>query len=115
MKIWVDAQLPPTLANWLTSTFGLESAALRDLALRDAQDVEIFEAARAENAVIMTKDSDFIDLVCRLGTPPQILWLTCGNVTNRNLRKLLSATLPDALKQLRQEEAIVEISNAPQT
>jgi predicted nuclease of predicted toxin-antitoxin system len=39
-----------------------------------------------EGLVIMTKDSDFVDLVCRLGVPPQILWLTCGNVTNRNLR-----------------------------
>jgi len=90
VKIWVDAQLPPTLANWISSTFGLEASALRDLSLRDAQDIEIFEAARTENAVIMTKDSDFVDLVCRLGTPPQILWLTCGNVTNRNLRQLIS-------------------------
>jgi predicted nuclease of predicted toxin-antitoxin system len=31
MKIWVDAQLPPTLANWLSATFDLEAAALRDL------------------------------------------------------------------------------------
>ena len=68
MKIWVDAQLPPKLANWLSATFRLDAAALRDLSLRDAQDIVIFEAARAENAVIMTKDSDFIDLVCRLGT-----------------------------------------------
>ncbi len=113
MKIWVDAQLPPTLANWLSATFSLEADALRDLSLRDAQDIEIFEAARTENAVIMTKDSDFIDLVCRLGTPPQILWLTCGNLTNRNLRKLLAATLSDALEQLRQGEMIVEISNSP--
>lgn len=60
----------------------------------------------------MAKDSDCIDLVCRLGTPPQILWLTCGNVTNRSLRKLLTATLPDALEQLRQGTMIVEISNA---
>lgn len=112
MKIWVDAQLPPTLANWLSTTFALETAALRDLALQDAQDLAIFKAARAENAVIMTKDSDFIDLVCRLGTPPQILWLTCGNVTNRYLRQLLSATFPDALELLRQGEIIVEISNA---
>lgn len=111
MRIWIDAQLPPTLANWLFTTFGLEADALRDLSLRDAQDLEIFEAARAENAVIMTKDSDFIDLVCRLGSPPQILWLTCGNVTNRNLQQLLRATLPDALEQLRQGEMIVEISN----
>jgi predicted nuclease of predicted toxin-antitoxin system len=113
MKIWIDAQLPPTLANWLTETFGLEAMALRDLGLRDAQDIEIFAAAQAENVVIMTKDSDFIDLVCRLGSPPQILWLTCGNVTNRNLRKLLTATLSDALEQLRQGEMIVEITNTP--
>lgn len=111
MKIWIDAQLPPTLSNWLAVTFGLEATALRDLELRDAQDIKIFEAARAENAVIMTKDSDFIDLVCRLGAPPQILWLTCGNVTNRNLRQLLTATLPDALERLNQGEAIIEISN----
>ena len=113
MKIWVDAQLPPTLANWLSATFGLEATALRDLSLRDAQDIEIFEAARVENAVVMTKDSDFIDLVCRLGTPPQIVWLTCGNVTNRNLQQLLTATLPNALEQLRKGEMIVEISNTP--
>ncbi|MBF2077889.1 MAG: DUF5615 family PIN-like protein [Synechococcales cyanobacterium T60_A2020_003] len=113
MKIWIDAQLPPTLANWLSENFSLEAVALRDLSLRDAKDIEIFEAARSVSAVIMTKDSDFIDLVCRLGTPPQIVWLTCGNVTNRNLRQLLSATLPDALEQLRQGTMIVEISNTP--
>ena len=111
MKIWLDAQLPPTLANWISSTFSIEAAALRDLSLRDAKDIEIFEAARSEKAVIMTKDSDFIDLVCRLGAPPQILWLTCGNVTNRNLQRLLAATLSDALAQLQQGETIVEISN----
>lgn len=64
MNIWVDAQLPPTLANWLTDNFDLEAAALRELELRDVQDIEIFEAAQTANAVIMTKDSDFIDLVC---------------------------------------------------
>ncbi len=113
MKIWVDAQLPPTLANWLSATYGLDAYALRDLSLRDAKDIDIFASARIENAVILTKDSDFIDLVCRLGTPPQIVWLTCGNVTNRYLHQLLIATLPETLDQLRQGEMIVEISNAP--
>ena len=84
---------------------------LRELGLRDANDIEIFDAAAKEsNVVIMTKDSDFIDLVCRLGTPPQILWLTCGNVTNQSLRHLLTATLPAAIEQLQQGEIIVEIS-----
>ena len=42
MNIWVDAQLPPTLASWLNDTFEVSSIALRDLGLRDAKDVEIF-------------------------------------------------------------------------
>jgi predicted nuclease of predicted toxin-antitoxin system len=113
MNIWIDAQLPPILASWLNTTFEVNAVALRDFGLRDAKDVEIFEAARVANAVIMTKDSDFVDLVCRLGSPPQILWLTCGNVTNRNLRQLLIVTFPDALERLRQGEIIVEISNSP--
>jgi predicted nuclease of predicted toxin-antitoxin system len=112
MKIWVDAQLPPTLASWLNSGFEVEALSLKDLGLRDARDIEIFEAARAANAVIMTKDSDFIDLVCRLGIPPQIIWLTCGNATNRNLRQLLSKTLTDTLEKLQQGEIIVEINNS---
>lgn len=111
MNFWIDAQLPPTLASWLQDTFEVDARALRDLELRDAQDIQIFEAARVANAVVVTKDSDFVDLVCRLGTPPQILWLTCGNVTNRKLRQLLMVTLPDALERLRQGEAIVEITS----
>jgi predicted nuclease of predicted toxin-antitoxin system len=63
MNIWVDAQLPPTLARWISDNFSVETSAVRDLGLRDAKDIEIFEAARIDNFVIMTKDSDFIDLV----------------------------------------------------
>ena len=102
MKIWVDAQLPPTLAVWLQETFPVEAFSLRYLGLRDALDFEIFEAAQREGKglVIMTKDSDFVDLVCRLDQLPQVLWLTCGNVTNRNLRRLLSDTFEQALAEL---------------
>jgi predicted nuclease of predicted toxin-antitoxin system len=110
MIIWVDAQLPPTLAAWIVETFGITALSLKELGLRDAKDTEIFEAAIQPNLVIMSKDSDFVDLVCRLGSPPQILWLTCGNVTNKNLRRILTSTLPDAIIQLQQGESVVEIS-----
>jgi predicted nuclease of predicted toxin-antitoxin system len=109
MIIWVDAQLPPTLAAWLVKTFGVAAFSLKELGLRDAKDTEIFEAARQPNLVIMSKDSDFVDLVCRLGSPPQILWITCGNVTNQNLRRLLSSTFAEAITQLQQGEIVVEI------
>lgn len=100
MKIWIDAQLPPNLAFWLSDTFKVNAKSLKELGLRDAKDSDIFAAARLANVVIMTRDSNFVDLVCRLGSPPQIIWLTCGNVTNRNLRKLLLTTFEDTVKKL---------------
>jgi predicted nuclease of predicted toxin-antitoxin system len=110
MTIWVDAQLSPAIAVWITNTLGLEAVALRDLGLRDAEDPEIFEAARAQQAIVMTKDSDFVDLVERLGPPPQIIWLTCGNTSNLWLREILSTMLPRALELLASGETLVEIN-----
>jgi predicted nuclease of predicted toxin-antitoxin system len=80
------------------------------LGLRDAEDPEIFEAAKAQGVIFMTKDSDFVDLVDRLGSPPQIIWLTCGNTSNVRLREILSSVLPEALELLRSGEKLVEIS-----
>ena len=44
--------------------------ALRDVGLRDAEDLDIFKAAKAQGIIFITKDSDFADLVVRLGSPP---------------------------------------------
>jgi predicted nuclease of predicted toxin-antitoxin system len=110
MTIWVDAQLSPAIAVWITNTLGLEAIALRDLGLRDAEDPGIFEAAKAQQAIVMTKDSDFVDLVERLGPPPQIIWLTCGNTSNLRLREILSTILPRALELLASGETLVEIN-----
>ncbi len=110
MIIWVDAHLSPAIAAWITNTFGITAFPLRDLGLRDAEDPEIFAAAKAQGVIFMTKDSDFVDLVERLGTPPQIIWLTCGNTSNTRLQEILSSTLPEALELLQTGERLVEIT-----
>lgn len=110
MTIWVDAHLSPAISIWISTTFGIRALALRDVGLRDAEDPDIFEAAKAQEVIFMTKDSDFVDLVNRFGAPPQIIWLTCGNTSNARLQEILSATLPEALELLLAGEALVEIS-----
>ena len=94
MTIWLDALLPPSVAPWIASTFGVQAIAVRDLGLRDALDPPIFAAARTANAVVMSKDADFAEMVNRLGSPPQVIWLRCGNTSNAKLRDLLSRELP---------------------
>lgn len=110
MTIWVDAQLSPAIAVWIANTFKITALALRDIGLRDAEDVVIFEAAKAQGIIFITKDSDFVDLVARFGTPPQIIWLTCGNTSNSRLQEILRITLPQALEFLQAGESLVEIS-----
>jgi predicted nuclease of predicted toxin-antitoxin system len=62
----------------------------KDLRLRDARDRDIFFSAREAKAVVLTKDRDLVDLVIQLGSPPQILWATCGNTSNAKLKTILS-------------------------
>lgn len=73
MKIWVDAQISPVIAEWIASTYGVDAVAVRTLRLRDARERDIFISARETNAIIMTKDRDLVDLAIQLGSPPQIL------------------------------------------
>jgi predicted nuclease of predicted toxin-antitoxin system len=112
MRIWVDAQMSPAIAAWITSNYSVTAVAVRDLGLRDADDKEIFEAARQEKAVVMTKDSDFLQLLDKLGPPPQVIWVTCGNTSNSRLKEVLTHTLPKALDLLSFGEKLVEISAA---
>lgn len=113
MKFWLDAQLPPALARYLAETFGVEVQVVRDLGLRDAADRGIFDAARQAGTTVITKDSDFVELVQRLGAPPQIVWVTCGNASNERLMQVFAATFADALEMLAGGAQIVEIADAP--
>ena len=109
MKFWVDAQLPPQLAEWLAVEFQVEANSLRDLGLRDAADLDIFHQARQPGIVLISKDSNFVELVSRFGAPPQLLWVPCGNVTNRRLQAVFTSAGRTAMNLLAEGQAIVEI------
>ena len=111
MKLWLDAQLSPEMAAWIVKTFSVEAIPVRDVGLRDASDLQIFEAAKRAEVVLITKDSDFSNLISRLGSPPQIIWLRCGNTSNEMLRQIFSNTLHNAIALLESGEGLVEISD----
>jgi predicted nuclease of predicted toxin-antitoxin system len=78
MTIWINAQISPELARWLLGRFVVEAVHLKDL---QATDPTIFDAARIADAVVLTKDRDFVDPVRRRGIPPRVIWITCGNTS----------------------------------
>ena len=112
--IWLDAHLSPALANWIAAEFGEAAQSVRDVGLRHAKDKDIFAAARQADAIVMTKDEDFVEMLGRVGPPPRVIWLTCGNTSNAALRLLLKSTLPTALDLIKQGNALVEISGWPE-
>lgn len=111
MILWVDAQLSPHLAPWMTDTLGVEAYSARWLGYRDATDEDIFAAARDAGAIVLTKDRDFPDLLERYGPPPKVIWVTMGNTTNARMREVLQRLLPTALELLAKGESLVELSD----
>jgi len=109
MTLWLDAHLSPRIARWISDTFGFAASPVRDLQLREAEDREIFFAAQKAKAIVITKEIDFISLLDRNGSPPKIIWLTCGNTSEDALKQILSSALPEAVKLLEAGDDLVEI------
>ena len=113
-EIWLDAQMSPSLTGFITKLSEINCIAVRDLDLRDSDDIEIFSKAKKHpsSIIIMTKDTDFVDLIIRLGSPPKIILLTCGNTSNAMLKEIFSFRLKEAIRLLSSaENDIVEISD----
>ena len=113
-EIWLDAQLSPAIAFFIKTTFSIKCVPLRDLGLRDASDVEIFNKAKGHGSfvILITKDIDFTEILIRNDSPPKIILLTCGNTSNEILQRILFAKLTEALQLLdNPENDIVEITD----
>jgi predicted nuclease of predicted toxin-antitoxin system len=111
MIVWLDAQLPPALAFWMRNNLAVDVKVLRDLGLRDADDREIFAKAKLAGAVVISKDIDFVNLVQRLGPPPQVVWLTCGNVIIAHLKIVFARAWPSVAALLEAGEPIIELGD----
>jgi predicted nuclease of predicted toxin-antitoxin system len=107
--VWIDAQLPPALAWWLRE-LGEKAFHVEELGLLRAEDLDIFEEARRAEAVVITKDSDFVQIQERRGSPPQVVWITCGNRSNRFLKDLIVRSWPQVKDLLRTGEILIEIN-----
>ena len=108
MKFLVDAQLAPALAHWIASQ-GHPATHVFDIGLQTAADPVIWERARKENTVIISKDEDFVDHWLTSAEPVQLVWIRKGNCSNRALFAWLAPLWPDVLKRLEQGEKLIEL------
>ena len=106
MRFLIDAQLPPALCQWLQAR-GHEATHVIDIGLGGASDNAIAERAIADQAMIISKDEDF--LILRLPNRFGLLWLRCGNATTRALTVWLDARWDRVETLLADGERMIEL------
>lgn len=57
--------------------------------LTDATDLQLWHHCRKNNLCVVTFDADFIDLLNLYGPPPPVIRIRTGNISTRNLARLL--------------------------
>ena len=73
MRFLIDAQLPPALTAWIGAR-GHPASAVRNLGLRESDDGSIFNFAREQQWILVTKDEDFVERCLGVGDAPQVVW-----------------------------------------
>ena len=105
MKLLFDQNLSPRLVNRLADLFP-NSNHVFPLGFDCAADTEIWEYARLNDFILVTKDADFGDMSLLCGFPPKVLWLRRGNCSTSDIENILRSNF-NAIENLNQDKIIV--------
>ena len=108
MKFLVDAQLPPALAIWLNAR-GHEASHIVEVAGSGVTDAAIWEMARRDHSIIVTKDRDFAIWAAARRDGPQVVWIRLGNATCRNLLAWLEPRWLEIETRLLERVHLIEV------
>lgn len=88
MKLLFDENLSHRLATLLADLFP-DSTHVRDIGLKEADDVLVWSYAESNNLIIVSKDSDMHQRSFLFGYPPKVVWVRLGNCSTSDVEKLL--------------------------
>jgi predicted nuclease of predicted toxin-antitoxin system len=88
VSLLFDENLAHRLAVELSDVFP-DSKHVRAAELIGTTDSEIWEYARREAFMLVTKDEDFHRYSVLYGPPPKVLWIRLGNCTTADVARLL--------------------------
>ena len=66
-----------------------DSVHVRDVGLKAADDPQVWDYARDNDFMIVSKDADMHDLSLIFGNPPKVVWVRLGNCSTRQAEELL--------------------------
>lgn len=97
MKLLIDAQLPRRLAIQLRQA-GFD--VIHTLELPEGNrtsDQTLVAFSLAEQAIVITKDSDFVQSFLLKGEPWKLLLISTGNISNNDLMDMFRINIPQLI------------------
>jgi predicted nuclease of predicted toxin-antitoxin system len=88
MRLIFDENLSPKLPQRLIDIFP-DSLHVRDVGMKATIDPIVWDYAKENDLMIVSKDSDMHDLSLVLGNPPKVIWLRLGNCSTSQVEGLL--------------------------
>jgi predicted nuclease of predicted toxin-antitoxin system len=92
MKLLFDENLSPKLPQRLADIFP-NSLHVRDVGMNATIDPIVWDYAKENNLMIVSKDADMHDLSLVLGNPPKVIWLRLGNCSTQQVENLMRRDL----------------------
>lgn len=77
--------------------------------MRHAKDSDIWTYAMNHQAIIVSKDGDFVERFRRRDRGPVIVWLRIGNSANRILLAWLVPLVPTILRHIEAGDRLIEV------
>jgi predicted nuclease of predicted toxin-antitoxin system len=103
MRLLFDNNLSHKLPSLLQEQYP-GCAHIRDFGLSRSRDQFIWEFAKENQFVIVSKDVDFQQRAMLYGFPPKVIWLRVGNQGTHAIRTLLISHAPEVLLFLQSQE-----------
>jgi len=88
MKLLFDENLSPKLPSRLSDLFP-GSLHVRDVGMKATIDPIVWDYAKDNSFMIVSKDSDMHDLSLIFGSPPKVIWLRLGNCSTLQVESFL--------------------------
>lgn len=111
MKFLVDAQLPFRLKKWLIEQ-GHDAIHTDDLPDKHlTSDNDIIIIAEREDRIVISKDSDFYQHNLIRGAPKRILFITTGNIVNKELIRLFELNFLTIENSFNSGSNVIEFDN----
>ena len=104
MKLLFDQNLSHRLVKALTAEFP-ESAHIRHIGMDHASDGPVWDFAKANGFVIVSKDSDFHQRSFLYGHPPKVVWIRRGNCSTATIEAMLREHQNDLVEFAQNEQS----------